>query len=297
MKKAEQFAENDSTKELFKSSLFKGLWKNRKSVLDGFPGVHKGLAFPEPCLTLGGSNYTFKTSEVVDKVACKHGDKDFTARYKKDSKKFDVTLRQSIGRGMTGLVKYEERGESAPGYVFGLDWKCGAFMVGNTKFNLQTGTVKYSTLFDASDYLKGLTLALEGKGPLADLPALKVPSYNLGGAYKHALGNTVFALNHRGFLTLSHHYQVDKSLSCAVELVQPLKDAQPKNAFTAGVTYQVDAEHQLKARVNKNGQLNIAVKKDVSPSLNFLVATVVDLAAPEKIMSCPALGFKVVCSC
>lgn len=298
MKKAEQFTENDTTKELYKSSLFKGLWKNRKAVLDGFPGVHKGLAFPEPCLTLGGSNYTFKTSEVVDKVACKHGDKDFVARYKKDSKKFDVSLRQNLGRGLTGLLKYEERGEAQPGYVVGLDWKCGAFMVGNTKFNAQTGTVKYSTLFDATDYLKGLTLAFEGKGPLADLPALKIPSYNLGGAYDHSLGTSVFALNNKGHLTLSHHYQVDKSLSVAAEVVQPLKDGPgPKNGFTAGVTYQLDSDHQLKARVNKNGQLNVAIKKDVSPQLNFIAAAVVDLAAPEKMMCCPALGFKVVAKC
>lgn len=297
MKKADVFAENDSTKELFKSSLFKNLWKDRKNVLDGFPGVHKGLAFPEPCLTLGGSNYTFKTSDVVDKVSCKHGDKDFCARYKKDAKKFDITMKQSLGRGMTGLIKYEERGESVPGYVAGLDFKCMGTLAGNVKFNAMTGTLKYSTLFDASDYLKGLTLAVETKGPLADVPKLSFPQFNAGGAFKHSLGNTVFGFNHKGFLTLSHYYQVDKSLSCAVEVVKPLSDAQPKNAFTAGVTYQLDSEHQVKARVNKNGQLNVCVKKDVSPQLNFLVAAVFDLTAPEKVMNVPALGFKVVAKC
>lgn len=296
MKKADVFAENGSTKELFKSSLFKNLWKDRKNVLDGFPGVNKGLAFPEPCLTLGGSNYTFKTTDVVDKVTCKAGDKDFCARYKKDAKKFDITLKQNVGKGLTALVKYEERGESTPGYVGGLDFQCmGKALTGNVKFNLQTGTLKYSTLFDAGQYLKGLSLAFESKSALADVAAFK--TFNAGGLFKHSLGNTAFGLNHQGFLTLCHSYQVDKNLSAAVEVVQPLKDAQPKNGFTAGVTYQLDSEHQVKARVNKNGQLNVCVKKDVSPQLNFLVATVVDLTAPEKAMALPALGFKVVAKC
>ena len=65
---APAFSDNDSVNGLYKSSLFKNLFKDRKVLLDGYPAVKKGLAFPEPCLKFGSSSYTFKTTDIVDKV-------------------------------------------------------------------------------------------------------------------------------------------------------------------------------------------------------------------------------------
>ena len=41
------FTENNTAEGVFKGSLFKSLFKERKAILEGYPAVKKGLSFPE----------------------------------------------------------------------------------------------------------------------------------------------------------------------------------------------------------------------------------------------------------
>ena len=47
------FQENDNVGGVYKASLFKSLFKDRKNLLEGYPAVKKGLALPEPSLKFG----------------------------------------------------------------------------------------------------------------------------------------------------------------------------------------------------------------------------------------------------
>lgn len=293
------YPENDSVNGLYKGSLFKSLFKDRKVLLDGYPAVKKGLAFPEPCLKFGSSSYTFKTTDVVDKVSCKHDDKEFQARYKKKTEQFDLSCKVNCCPGVYTLMKYEERALSAgPAYVVGLDILKGAVAL-NGKFNMHTGAVKASALWNTQDSLvKGLKIA--GDYKLANVYAISnvFNSYNLGFSYATGAGLTAVAFNgEKQLITLNHSLQVDKKISAILEaVVGASKEKTP--AVAVGIGYQLDKEHQLRVRVNHNAQIQCCIKKDFSPNLSLLAATTVDLGPKSSgltgLMTTPAFGFKVV---
>lgn len=292
------FQNNESVDGLYKASLFKSLFKDRKVLLDGYPAVKKGLAFPEPCLKFGSSSYIFKTTDIVDKIACKHEDKEFQARYKKETGKFDVSCKVNCCPGVFGLVKYEERGSSSgPAYVIGFDLLKGA-LAWNSKFNLQTGSLKASALFNAEDTVKGLKLAADYRlNDVLSGPKDILGQYNVGFSYASGAGLTAVAFNgDKQLVTLDHSLQVDTKLSAIVETVVGIGAGAKAPAASLGVGYQLDREHQLRARVNQNAQVQVCVKKDFSPNLSLLCATCVDLQGKGGLAALmkPAFGFKVV---
>lgn len=294
MSKKGGFAENDSLKENFKASLFKNLFKERKKLLDGYPAVAKGLAFPEPSVKVGGAAYTFKTSDVVDKITCKSGDKEFNARYKKTTKEWDLSMKQKINSEVSVLCKYEERSQGSPCYVVGADFnKFG--ILSNFKYNPFTGNLKGSMLYNAKDVVEGVTLGLDFKGTSACLADINHLKFNIGASYDcGSAGVAAVAFNNRGMLTLNHMIQMDKKLAFGLEFVQPTNQLSlPANPLTMGASYKVDSEHEIRARLNKKGDLNICIDKKFGPGFNLLFATVVNVAKPD-VVKAPSFGFKVV---
>ncbi|CAD7956828.1 unnamed protein product [Amoebophrya sp. A25] len=262
-----KFAETDAPDGVYKGSLFKGLFKDKKAVLDGFPAVGKGLAFPEPCLKFGSSTYTFKTSDVVDKVSCKFEDKELVARYKKDTSKWDVFCKVKHCPGLFLFGKYEEKGEGVPFYVVGADVTYGPMMM-NLKTNFGTGLFKKSFSFDASEYLKGLKIAGDLKGNAKDLnPALF--AYNCGLSYSSQMGTTVLGVSSKKKCVLNHALKVDSKTTAVVEVVASAGNSK-SFPLTMGVSHQYDKAHQVKVRANNVGHVQCCLKKDVSPNLSLL---------------------------
>ena len=72
-----------------------------------YPKVSKGIAMPELSMPIGGALYSFKLSEIADKVTAK--DKatgtTVTARYKKDTKKFDIAYTAKYSASLDYLLK------------------------------------------------------------------------------------------------------------------------------------------------------------------------------------------------
>lgn len=298
---APHFQETDSVSGLYKSSLFKNLFKDRKVLLESYPATKKGLAFPEPCLKFGSSSYTFKTTDICDKVSCKHDDREFRARYKKETGKFDISTKVNCCPGVYGLIKYEERGLAAgPAYVFGLDVLRGALAV-NVKQNMHTGALKGSFLFNADDTLKGLKLA--GDWKVSDIYNVAgtnpLSLYNVGFSYASPAGLSAVAFSgQKNLLTLNHSLQVDKKISAILETVVPVTTGKSAPSCAVGLGYQVDREHQLRVRINEKAQIQCSIKKDFSPNLSLLAAACVDLQGGAKsamsALTRPGLGFKVV---
>lgn len=288
-----KFAEAETVSGTYKASLFAGLFKDRKDLLGGYPATNKGLVFPEPCLKYGGAAYTFKTNECADKVTCKHEEQEFSARYKKETGKWDLSIKQKVAPGYVALIKYEERGSGMPHYVAGFDFVKGAFSA-NAKLKPATGVLKGSCMYNLNDIVKGMKLAADLKANMKDLnPA--VMKYNVGLSYASALGLTALALGDKGFVTVNHSLQVDKKTTGIIEVVAATKGHAPAPApLTVGVAYQCDKNHQLRVRVNPAGQLQCCLKKDFSPNLSMLCATTVDLNKMETLMRMPAFGFKIV---
>jgi hypothetical protein len=309
------FTENNSSKELYKASLFKGLFAKKNGVLEGFPQVSKGLSFPDASLAIGGgANYTFKTSDVVDKLQCRTGDKEFVARYKKDTKKFDVSVHQAMpafmdvfglkpeGARSTLLLKYEECGTGAPRIVAGGSYTHGDLQA-HGKYNCATGKQKYSALLNGNAVgVSGLMLGADmicntqslAKGTSTLAQTVADTKFNVGAAYNHNMGTTGVAYSDAAIFTLNHFWQVDKDMCCGLELAHPMGSAAPKMPMTVGVGYKLDSQHYLKARVNKNGECHVTVKKDVTPNCSIQIATAFDVAnAGDLASSVPALGFKV----
>jgi hypothetical protein len=286
------FTENDSVKETWKDSLFKGFFSDRKKVLDSkaFPAVAKGLAFSDPSIKFGKGAYTFKTNAVADKATFTEGKREFQAQFKKDTKKFDLRLKDQVAEGVVGLVKYENRGDAtAPHYVVGVDVATKLGLTANAKFNPFTGMFKASGIYDAGKFVPGCSVAADLKTPVSDVNSAV---YNFGALYKSPFGTTGLAYNYKGLVTLNHVMQVDKNLSAGLEFVQPTKDVTPANPLTLGCAYKIDAEHSVVARVNKNAELNLGLKKQLSKDCDLQVATVVDASKPDALFKPPSFGFK-----
>jgi hypothetical protein len=147
-------ANTESVNEVYNNSLFKNLFKQRNTLLleKTFPKVEKGLALPELSQKIGAATYSFKLNDVADKVTVKSGAKEVTAKYKKDTKKFDLSMKQKVADGVSVLVKYEERGAEQK-YVFGGAYTAKGLMGLSSidvdaKFNPFTGFIKASTMMD-----------------------------------------------------------------------------------------------------------------------------------------------------
>merc|ERR1719454_1132727 len=113
------FSENNSVGGVYKASLFKKLFDQRKALLTGYPAVSKGLAFPDLKLKFGSTaSYTFKANAVADKLNVSADGREVQARYKKNTGAWDILWKQKI-RDMNVFCKYEERGENAPFYLVG----------------------------------------------------------------------------------------------------------------------------------------------------------------------------------
>merc|ERR1712216_937268 len=99
------------------------------------------------------------------------------------------------------------------------------------------------------------------------------------------------ALNCGGDLTVNHSWKVDKALMLAHEVVKKGKDG--SWGYCGGLAYDIDNEHQIRARCNESAQLNVGVKKSVANKFNIQFATMWDLKKPD--FGLPAFGFKVAC--
>jgi len=286
------YTENNSTKECWKNSLYKNFFSDRKKLFDGknYPVVGKGLQLSDPTIKFGSGAYTFKTSDVVDKANWKAGKREFQARYKKDAKKFDISVKEELTDGIVGLVKYENRGDAnKPHYVVGLDFS-NKGLKANAKFNPFTGFFKASGIYDAGQILPGATIGGDLK---TVLPASGAPQFNVGLLYKSQFGTTGAAFNHDGLITVNHVLQVDKNLSTGIEFVQPTKDAVPAaNPLSLGASYKVDKDHEVKARLNKKGELSMALNKKFSPECDLTIGACVDASKPDGLFKPPSFGFK-----
>ncbi|CAD7941045.1 unnamed protein product [Amoebophrya sp. A120] len=286
------FSETDTTGGVYKGSLFKSLFKDKKTVLEGYPAVKKGLAFPEPCLKFGSSTYTFKTTDVVDKISCKYDDKELTARYKKGTGKWDLFCKVKYCPGFFLFTKYEEKGEPLPYYVCGTDIASGPLSL-NLKGNAGTGLLKTSCLYDAKDVLAGLKVAADFKCNMMDLnPALF--GYNLGCSYASPAGTTVLAVGSKKKATLNHSVAIDAKTTAVMEVVASLGGDKGAMPLSLGVCHQYDKQHQLRVRTNQAGQVQCCLKKDFSPNLSLLMATCVDVKDSKSMLKTPSFGFKVV---
>lgn len=291
-----QFTENEAVGGNYKGSLFKGLFKDRKNLLEGYPAVKKGVAFPEPCLNYGSSMYSFKTTDVVDKVSCKYEGKEFQARYKKDTGKWDLSVKAPVCPGLIGLLKYEERGTGVPSYVFGLDMVNSSLAL-SAKVNPATGMVKQSYMYDFGSIAKGVKLAGDCKCSMFDLGNLLNSQWNIGLSYASGAGLTAMALNQNKLVTLNHSLSIDKYTSAILEVCGAAGATKGGSSITCGVGRQLDKEHQLRLRVNDKGQVQACLKKEFSPSLSLLIGTCIDVTASQSILKMPSFGFKVVTKC
>lgn len=296
------FGVSTSVDTQFKGSYFEKLLPARKALFEKFPSSNKGLAISGPGLKFGGEgNFSFVSNEKSEKAEYKGKDLNFVARYKKDAKLFDVTLKQEIATSykpkFTYLLKYEERKQDAPSYVVGGDvLVCKGFQ-GNVKVNPVTTKLKSSWLYTGgcSWLPDGLTLACDKKLFLNKLDPAQT-QWNVGAAYAHKLGTSAVAYNHKGHVTVTHLKAVDK-LSVGVEYTQqvlPCLGADKSGVsqpLVLAASYQVDKTLAVKGKVNKDLQLNLAVKKDFNS--NFTVTAGTALHLQGNVFQAPSFGFKV----
>lgn len=284
------FAENDTAGGVFKGSLFKTLFSDRKRIIEGYPAVKKGLQFPDPCLKFGNCNYTFKSNDVVDKISAKHGDSEFAARFKKNSNLWDLSYKCNVAKNTNALVKYEERGSGGPNYVVGADTVFGMFLL-NSKFQLATGVVKSSFLANLDDQLKGLKVAGDFCTNVRDMSSRR---YNIGASYLSPFGTTVLAFNDSQIMTANQTITLDNKTSALMEVAVQAGAKKPTSPIVLGVSHKYDRQHEVRARVNQAGQVQLSVKKDVTPNVSLLMATCLDVNRTEGLAAPPAFGFKVV---
>eukprot|EP00397_Hematodinium_sp_SG-2012_P010961 GEMP01011087.1.p1 GENE.GEMP01011087.1~~GEMP01011087.1.p1 ORF type:complete len:306 (+),score=95.86 GEMP01011087.1:72-989(+) len=293
------FSDSDSLKTNLKNSLFEKLFPLRKGLFEKFPSANKGLAFSGPGIKLGSTGtFTFTTNETSDKVDFKDTNGvQVLARYKKDAKLFDVSLRGKCNNveGLTYLVKYEERKENAPHYVFGVDYfhKKSGFQ--NTmKVNPLTTKVKVSLLHPGGKcgIPEGLRFAADSMVFLNQLSKPETITFNVGVAYDNPLGLTGVSYNHRGDLTLTHIKKLD-DVTLGVEVGQSVKgnEKSPKMPLVAVASYQFDSNTVVRAKINKDLAVNLGIKRDFSKNLNVSLGTTVELQKP--MLQAPAFGFKV----
>jgi hypothetical protein len=287
-------ANTESVNEVYNSSLFKNLFKQRNTLLleKTFPKVEKGLALPELSQKIGAATYSFKLNDVADKVTVKTGDKEVTAKCKKDTKKFDIAVKQKVATGVSMLVKYEERG-SEQKYVFGGAYTAKGLMGLSSvdidaKFNPFTGFFKASTMMDIA---AGVQAAADFKVNKNDLSK---PLFNAGILYKSPFGSTNVSYSHKAKMCTVSHFTDSlgvKGLSVAAEYVQGLEKA-PKSPVVVGCGYKIDAEHTVKARVNKDLGIQVLLEKELAKGCSFMFATAFDLKNPASLN--PSFGVKVV---
>jgi len=252
-------------------------------------------------MPIGGALYSFKLSEIADKVTAK--DKatgtTVTARYKKDTKKFDVAYAAKYNSSLDYLLKYEEKQAGNPYYVAGCTYKAGEIMGANSTFDLKfnpfTGFLKGSSMMD---FVKlGLVAAMDMKMDTTsmDMGAMKM---NIGCKYTSPLGVTnVSYCNPAKLLTVSQYYDLDKKTAVCAEMVTaaPGTKAQPKCPMMCAVSYKVDKDHTVKVRVNNNMGIQCALEKTFMPGFQMLLATAMDGKDMGSAMSVPSFGIKVVC--
>jgi len=300
------FGVSTSVDTQFKGSLYEKLLPARKALFEKFPSSNKGLAMSGPGLKFGGDgNFSFVSNEKSEKAEYKGKDMNFVARYKRDAKLFDVTLKQEIATSMkpkfTYLLKYEERKQDAPSYVIGGDVVICKGFQGNIKVNPVTTKLKTSWLYNGGCAWipEGLTLAADKKLFLntpgfANLCAKT--QWNVGAAYSHKLGTSAVSYNHKGHVTVTHLKAVDK-LSVGVEYTHQVPFAlgedtsAPTQPLVLAAIYQVDKTLALKGKVNKDLQLNLAVKKDFNSNFTVTAGTAIHLQG--NVFKAPSFGFKV----
>lgn len=284
----------------FKGSLFDKLFPARKTLFEKFPSSNKGLAISGPGIKLGSEgNFSFVSNEKTDKVEYKGKEGvNFSARFKRDAKLFDVSLvsKCSCYPQFNYLVKYEERKAASPSYVVGLDWKHGPFQK-TFKINPVTTKMKCSSLYTADckvDCKNKVAAAIDAKLFLNNIKAFDQIAYNVGFRYDHHnLGSACAAYNHLGNVTLTYLKKIDK-LTAGIEFSHNVS-SNPNNGPTMPLVlssiYQIDKETALKVKMNKDLQLNLAVKKEFNSNLVVTAGTALNLQG--NLFQAPSFGFKV----
>lgn len=301
------FTDSDSLKCNVKTSLFEKLLPARKAIFDKIPSSNKGLSFSGPGIKLGDAGtFSFTTTEKLDKVEVKQDDTTLCARYKKDSRIFDVTASKQFScmPGFTYLVKYEQRQKGSPAYVIGADYNDKKKGVHATlKYNALTQAAKLSYLHEGGSMgvPKGFRIAADSKcflDKLASNPESIL--FNLGFSYENPLGHTGIAYNQAGVVTVTHLKEVSPDLSVGLEVAQNIrgfvgKDVgkAPKMPIVVAANYKICKKTLLRAKLNKDLVLNLGVKKDFSPQFNVTAGTSFDLRNPANALQPPTVGFKV----
>jgi len=298
------FNVSTSMDTLYKGSHFERLFPLRKTLFEKFPSANKGLAISGPGIKLGSEgNFSFVSNEKSEKVEYKGQDLFFVARYKRDAKLFDVTLKQAIETSLkpkfSYLLKYEERKQDAPSYVVGGDVEFCKGLNLNFKLNPVTTKGKISWLCSkgaCKGMPEGLSIACDKKFYLNKIAQPEHALWNFGIAYDHALGTTAVSYNSKGHVTITQAKTKDK-LSVGVEYTQQVMPAlgadktAPTQPVVLAAMYQVDKSLAVKGKLNKDLQLNLAVKKEFSNNLTVTAGT--SLGLQGKNMQTPAFGFKV----
>lgn len=268
----------------FKASHFGKLFAQRKALFEGFCVPAKGLQFQEPELKFGKATQNWTSNGNFDKVSWKEGTREFQARAKKEKGSWDVLVKDKVTDDITGLVKYEQR-PSSNTYVFGFDLVRGA-MQASLKTSMALNQIKMSCAYDLGDIVKAAKLAADVK-----LVDMKPDKWNVGMSYDSAAGLTVLTLNDKNNVCANHTMKVMNETTAAVEARHSLNG----NGTTvcAAVSHQLDKQHQLRARVNQSGFLNVMVKKDFSPNMSLLFSSIWNVQDPKSFQSVPAFGFKI----
>lgn len=289
------FVVSNSLDNQWKGSYFEKLFPVRKTLFEKFPSANKGLAISGPGIKLGSDgNFSFVSNEKSEKVEYKKDGMNFTARYKKDAKLFDVSLLQKCSwcTNFNYLVKYEERKEASPHFVVGGDWKNGAFQ-GNAKINPVTLKFKSSYLYAAPcmfNEKNQFSVAADCKKNLKNLSMNDV-FFNVGLAYKHAcLGTFGLAYNDKGHMTVTAAKKMD-NITLGIEGVHALKAKQPAMPLCVAGIYELDKETHIKTKLNKDLVLNVALKKVLSGNVTVVAGTAFPLTGD--LFNAPAFGFKV----
>lgn len=282
----------------WKGSLFDKLFPLRKSLFEKFPSANKGLAISGPGIKLGaGGNFSFVSNEKTDKVEYKESGMNFVARYKRDAKLFDVALKTNCPQypAFNYLVKYEERKDGSQ-FILGGDFKTGGFEK-NFKFNPLTLRAKASCLYSAPCMLypdNKVNLAADSKFNLKQLNAADT-SFNVGAAYTYkCLGTFAASYNHNGQLTLTAAKKMDNGFTFGIESVHACNSdpkKSPKQPLVVASIYEMDKTTAIKTKLNKDLQLNLAVKKEFNSNLTVVCGTAVNLQG--NLFAPPTLGFKV----
>jgi len=290
------FTVSNSLDNQWKGSYFEKLFPVRKTLFEKFPSANKGLAISGPGIKLGGDgNFSFVSNEKSEKVEYKKDGMNFTARYKRDAKLFDVSLLNKCCwvKNFNYLVKYEERKQASPHFVVGGDWKNGALQA-NIKINPVTLKMKSSYFYSFPCLINDknqISIAADKKVNLNKLTSMNDHFFNVGFAYKHAcLGTYGIAYNDKGHVTVTAAKKIN-NVTFGVEGVHALKDKKPAMPICVASIYELDKDTHIKTKLNKDLVLNVAVKKVMSSNVTVVAGTAFPLAGD--LFNAPSFGFKV----